>query len=155
MTRFDAACLAVLSFGIGGLVALAATPAPLAAPVSTETVTVTVSVTTPAPVVRDGFTVTQLPTLPDAIPAPVQSPPSTSDIPAPVIADCGEGQFRAVDGACWPDSYNTPEVVYEDDPRWDCKTMGNEVCGEQDSDGTWWLVSYESGVEVSRVLRGW
>lgn len=24
---------------------------------------------------------------------------------------------------------STPTTIYEDDPRWDCHTMGNRICG--------------------------
>lgn len=27
------------------------------------------------------------------------------------------------------------ETIYEDDPRWDCRTMGNFVCGPANSQG--------------------
>lgn len=26
-------------------------------------------------------------------------------------------------------TYNKPKKIQEDDPRWDCKTMGNKKCG--------------------------
>lgn len=42
----------------------------------------------------------------------------------------------AVTGACvvgGPPEYDKPipqaEVIMEDDPRWDCRTMGNRICG--------------------------
>lgn len=27
----------------------------------------------------------------------------------------------------------TPERIHEDDPRWDCRTMGNGICGDKDT----------------------
>lgn len=44
------------------------------------------------------------------------------------------------------------ELIQEDSPLWDCKTMGNFTCGEL-IDGVWWIIHYENGCEVSRELR--
>lgn len=35
----------------------------------------------------------------------------------------------------------------EDDPDWDCRTMGNRTCGVE-IEGTWYLVTFENGVPV-------
>lgn len=35
-------------------------------------------------------------------------------------------------GYSWP--HRQVERITEDDPRWDCRTMGNEICGEPDSE---------------------
>lgn len=43
---------------------------------------------------------------------------------------------------------STSEVVEEDDPRWDCRTMGNQACGVQVM-GKWYVVQFEDGVPVS------
>lgn len=37
-----------------------------------------------------------------------------------------------------------PERIEEDDPRWDCRTMGNFQCGVQ-IQGEWYVVTFEDG----------
>lgn len=32
-------------------------------------------------------------------------------------------------GSSWSDVRDPGERIEEDDPRWDCRTMGNKVCG--------------------------
>lgn len=44
------------------------------------------------------------------------------------------------------------EVIFEDDKRWDCRTMGNMVCGV-DIKGTWYLVQFADGQPVSIAER--
>lgn len=34
-------------------------------------------------------------------------------------------------------------VIMEDDPRWDCRTMGNEMCGQSGR-----IVRYVNGIEA-------
>lgn len=41
------------------------------------------------------------------------------------------------------------EVIYEDDPRWDCTTMGNRICGT-DINGTWYLLDFNTGTFAPR-----
>ena len=45
-----------------------------------------------------------------------------------------------------------PEVIQEDDPRFDCRTMGNQKCGVEIS-GTWYVVSFIDGVATTVTLR--
>jgi hypothetical protein len=33
------------------------------------------------------------------------------------------------------------QVIHEDDPRWDCRTMGNHTCGVM-IEGQWYLVKF-------------
>lgn len=76
-----------------------------------------------------------------------------SCVPSTYYDDCPEGEFLAVDGACWPDAYDTPEIIYEDDPRWDCRTMGNQSCGVEIG-GLWYIVVFEDGQPVDVYPRG-
>ena len=43
-----------------------------------------------------------------------------------MYAGCG----RAIDHNL--DQINRPLEIQEDDPRWNCKTMGNRICGKVD-----------------------
>ena len=47
-----------------------------------------------------------------------------------------------------------PELIQEDDPRWDCRTMGNRACGVE-IQGAWYVVQFDdAGLPESIVLRG-
>lgn len=37
--------------------------------------------------------------------------------------------------------HERPKVIHEDDPRWDCRTMGNRVCGVR-TDGVLYLIKH-------------
>lgn len=37
-----------------------------------------------------------------------------------------------------------PEVIMEDDPRWDCRTMGNFTCGVE-IQGVWYNLDFSTG----------
>lgn len=45
-----------------------------------------------------------------------------------------------------------PERIYEDDPRWDCRTMGNRGCGVQDSSGAWLVVVHDAAGYPTHVV---
>lgn len=65
--------------------------------------------------------------------------PSSGSFPTPPADDGGWQDcitFLAEDGtewiySCvWPVDGGDPSgTIFEDDPRWDCETMGNRVCG--------------------------
>lgn len=38
----------------------------------------------------------------------------------------------------------SPEVITEDDPRWDCREMGNRTCGVE-VEGTWYVLDFATG----------
>lgn len=44
------------------------------------------------------------------------------------------------------------EHIDEDDPRWDCRTMGNLMCGVL-IHGTWYVVTFAGGEPVSVARR--
>lgn len=102
----------------------------------------------------------------------------TSDDPAPesILCDAGETLNDAGDGcealpdvepervatgtvevsveiAPLPDAEPEPEVIHEDDPRWDCRVMGNRACGVEIS-GTWYVVRFDDdGAPVAVAAR--
>jgi hypothetical protein len=44
-------------------------------------------------------------------------------------------------------------IISEDDPRWDCRTMGNRQCGVR-VEGTWYVIAFDrSGKPVSVRTR--
>ena len=43
-----------------------------------------------------------------------------------------------------------PAAIHEDEPGWDCTTMGNQSCGE-DIGGVWHVTRYENGLPVESV----
>lgn len=71
---------------------------------------------------------TEITPLPDPIPTEDAPPPAPEEA-TPTLA---------------PD-----EVIYEDDPRWDCTTMGNMICGT-DINGTWYLLDFKTGTFTAR-----
>lgn len=103
------------------------------------------------------------PAAPAPAPAPAEEMPET-------IADCREILAAEDDGSeTWTECYvwfvetsetpeeqaeaqeiltrdvePEPERVEEDDPRWDCRTMGNFQCGVQ-IQGEWYVVTFEDG----------
>lgn len=46
------------------------------------------------------------------------------------------------------DTSPAPEVIMEDDPRWDCRTMGNLECGVE-IQGTWYIITFANGAPIS------
>lgn len=75
--------------------------------------------------------------------------------PAGAVTGCGEGQVMAEDMTCVPTSfYAAPapaDVIHEDDPRWDCRTMGNRECGVT-IQGQAYVVTFVDGQPAS--VRG-
>jgi hypothetical protein len=61
------------------------------------------------------------PVTPEVIPAPTLDPDAAAIDAAGDADDVAEGDGDPGDG----------EVIMEDDPRWDCATMGNRVCGPE------------------------
>lgn len=45
-----------------------------------------------------------------------------------------------------------PAVIHEDDPRWDCRTMGNRECGVQIGD-TWYVITFGFGTSDPIAVR--
>lgn len=107
------------------------------------------------------------PTVPD------EPEPVFSSEPVETMADCREILKSADDGTeIWTECYvwfvetsetpeeqaeaqeiltrdaePEPERIEEDDPRWDCRTMGNFQCGVQ-IQGEWYVVTFEDGEPV-------
>lgn len=104
------------------------------------------------------------PTVPD------EPEPVLSSEPVETMADCREILKSADDGSeTWTECYvwfvetsetpeeqaeaqeiltrdvePEPERIDDDDPRWDCRTMGNFQCGVQ-IQGEWYVVTFEDG----------
>lgn len=45
-----------------------------------------------------------------------------------------------------------PELIQEDDPRWDCRTMGNHACGVE-IQGERYVVTFGDDAEPLSVVR--
>lgn len=43
-------------------------------------------------------------------------------------------------------------VIQEDDPNWDCRTMGNQICGVQ-IQGDWYNVQFHDGSPIGVEAR--
>lgn len=78
------------------------------------------------------------------------------------LMGCAQGYTMAEDSSCVPEDFweDMPPVVVitepelsEDDPNWDCRVHGNELCGVEIS-GTWYVVQFENGEPVSVEPRG-
>lgn len=79
-------------------------------------------------------------------------------IDAPEFA-CPDGWTLAEDLSCvGPDFYGEPvepsdtNVIQEDDPNFDCRFHGNEMCGVE-IQGAWYVIQFEDGTPVSVRLR--
>lgn len=88
----------------------------------------------------------------DALPGPeVTATPETDPIDAAVEAVVAHEEpapvVEVTDSTPEPVIHEEPvveEVIYEDDPRFDCRTMGNRQCGTQ-IEGTWYVVTFDAG----------
>jgi hypothetical protein len=65
------------------------------------------------------------------------APPTQADLAAELdsagdVDVIGESQVAAL----------TAEVIQEDDPRWDCRLMGNHECGVQVGDA-WYVITFD------------
>ncbi|WP_432482568.1 hypothetical protein [Kineococcus esterisolvens] len=130
-------------------------PGALVSPYAGATVTPDiVSVSTevpaePAPVV----TASETPE-PTATEAPTQTP-------APVVTrgtrDVADPPVVVTEPT--PTATPEPEVIMEDDPRWDCRTMGNLICGANvyaaNGEVVVYLITFENGQPVAVEPRGW
>jgi hypothetical protein len=73
---------------------------------------------------------------------------------APEFA-CPDGWTLAEDLSCvGPDFYEevNEEDVQEDDPNWDCRFNGNQMCGVEIM-GVWYVIQFEDGSPLSVTLR--
>ncbi len=106
--------------------------------------------TAPIPAQGDESTpVIQITAEPTASPTPEIGEPVTieNDTPDITVNPCGAQPVpNTVPGVCYDNGTIQPapeEPIQEDDPRWDCTTMGNRICGPDASpvhvtDGTIW-----------------
>ena len=74
------------------------------------------------------------------MPDQINNPIANSNTPVAQTIVCNNGQVyvngvkpgTCTDGVNTWSSYVAPvEVIQEDDPRWDCHTMGNHICGNE------------------------
>ena len=95
----------------------------------------------------------------DLPPLPVPLEPSEPAPTAPEVLPVPEPEptFEYVEPVPWvpgaPIGDLPPEPIHEDDPRFDCRYMGNQQCGVQIS-GTWYVVSFDAGTPTGVHLRG-
>ena len=45
-----------------------------------------------------------------------------------------------------------PGVIQEDDPVFDCRTMGNMICGVE-VEGTWYILDFKTGTFTEREVQ--
>ena len=48
--------------------------------------------------------------------------------------------------------YDAPGTIYEDDPQWDCRSMGNQICGVEIK-GDWYLIGFNNGEPTGSVVK--
>lgn len=114
-------------------------PDPTPSPTATPTVTPTQSVAQDVAdaLEQEGFTIT-----PDETGALVVGEPVISEAEEAQALDTtgdtdttGEVQVEVTDAPL-------PDPIEEDDPRWDCRTMGNGGCGVE-IEGQWYVVQFD------------
>lgn len=64
---------------------------------------------------------------PVVVTVPVYLPPVVTTAPGPIVAPTTTTSVAPGPPTTAPAP--APSVIQEDDPRWDCRTMGNHVCG--------------------------
>ncbi len=84
-----------------------------------------------------------LPPIADITPELEDVPTTWEDVPVPPIEP--DVQLPTLPAP-------VTEHISEDDPRWDCRTMGNLTCGVEIM-GTWYTVTFECGEPVSVSRR--
>lgn len=92
---------------------------------------------------------------PTTEPVPVPSPePSTPVVPEPELTPIPEPTFEYMEGVPWVPGAPIGDVppFHEDDPRWDCRYMGNQQCGVQ-IHGTWYLIHFNAGEPTGASIR--
>lgn len=82
--------------------------------------------------------------------AQTYAPEPSAPVPAPIRDEYGV-TAGINENVLSEDVFEGAEIT-EDDPRWDCRTMGNHQCGVE-IEGTWYVVSFEAGQPVSVNLR--
>lgn len=80
---------------------------------------------------------------PETASVPITPPaPTPTPDPAPPTPEASIGT---------PVTIEAP-VITEDDPRWDCRTMGNLQCGVE-VNGTWYVITFADTQPVSVRVR--
>ncbi len=87
----------------------------------------------------------QSPARPESTPQPVDvvsfTAPDGYDIPidtTPTVVSV----TPAEDVMVLTDPVAVQPIITEDDPRWDCRTMGNHQCGVE-VEGTWYVITFD------------
>lgn len=95
----------------------------------------------PAPVVPE-------PTPEPAEPSPEPVEPSPTPEPEPELTPIPEPPFDYEEAVPWvpgaPIGDLPPEVIHEDDPRWDCRVMGDYQCGVE-IHGVTYVITFDQG----------
>lgn len=157
--------------GPGRVTASAETPPPvedvvLPAEVATPDVEPTETPQTPPETYRETPQTpeepTTVPQVPQAVPEPSEADSYTPDCPA-ILAGPDDGSDLWLDCYSWAvetaetpeEQAQVPDAIHEDDPRWDCRTMGNRTCGVQIEDA-WYVVTFDdAGKPLTITERGW
>lgn len=75
----------------------------------------------------------------------VSAPPLTDNPDYDVTVDAPEFQFENRDEIIeYETEYESDDIIHEDDPRWDCRFDGNEICGVEIS-GVGYNIQFRDG----------
>lgn len=119
-----------------------------------------------APIVKPAPEVTGLPVPPPIVeepPAdlpepilPAEPEPIVTAAPVPAPAPEPEPEFDYVEAVPWvpgaPIGELPPEIIHEDDPRFDCRYMGNQRCGVE-IHGVIYVITFENGAPTGAYQR--
>ena len=114
-----------------------------------------------APPVVEPQPATPEPVDPEPSPEPVEpSPepvePSPAPEPEPELTPIPEPPFEYEEAVPWvpgaPIGDLPPEIIHEDDPRFDCRYMGNQRCGVE-IHGVTYVITFDQGIPTGAYQR--